>query len=215
MYLDFLSAIVSQNRLNPIMQRAKKTTGQCWERYLFTTMLWYERTRIGYQINRCVTTFQLINTQYWNWCDKKQSGDVEVDSELIIQDLKDETNLVVVDVFKVGWTFELLHTPLTTSPNLFFFLKTTNKVYRANKLKEGSVPWVLRDLRIVENICIFPFFLLPKLGIKVVCLYVFFFVLLFLFFLFTLKKTLKLLCFYDVWWQLVVILIYKWAMHIF
>ena len=45
--------------------------------------------------------FQLINNILNYKCDKKQSGHMEVNSALMIQDLKDaETNLVVVDLCK-------------------------------------------------------------------------------------------------------------------
>ena len=61
-----LSAIVSQNRLNPIMQRAK-STGQCGERYLFTTMTNSDKPQykrqfgISYKIQAAYTGYTVLS----------------------------------------------------------------------------------------------------------------------------------------------------------
>ena len=65
------------------------------------------------------TTFQLINNLYLNRCDRKQSGDVEMDFALIRQDLKDvETSLVVVDLFKYSLVSICFHIRSRTNVTL-------------------------------------------------------------------------------------------------
>ena len=71
------------------------------------------------------TTFQLINNLYINCCDKKQSGDVELDSALMTQDLKDvETLLVVkyadIDLYTVCRSSFWLYWGLSQNKNLHF-----------------------------------------------------------------------------------------------
>ena len=64
---------------------------------------------------------------------------------------------LVVLRLKVDWTFELLWDPLLAiSPNLFFWKQLTVRSLQSKQTER--VPWVLRDLRTVENVCIFPFF---------------------------------------------------------